>query len=71
MRGRAAAGAFSHASGPRRRARLFPREVVGDDERWLFGEELLKLDAWSLNEKGQWSPPELKAAYLDDTKPMD
>ena len=23
------------------------REVVGDDERWLFGEELLKLDAWS------------------------
>ena len=30
-----------------------------------------KLDAWSLNEKGQWSLPELKAAYLDDTKPMD
>lgn len=47
------------------------REDAGNDDRWLFGEELLKLDAWSLNEKEQWSPPELEAVYLDDTKPMD
>ena len=44
------------------------REVAGDNESWLFGNELLKLDGWTVDPNGQWKPPEIKVSDLDDTK---
>ena len=45
------------------------REVAGENESWLFGKEILKLDGWTVNQNnGEWTPPALDAAYLDDDK---
>ena len=41
-------------------------EHAGDDERWLFGEKLLELDGWSKQQNGNFMPPQLSLADLDD-----
>ena len=46
------------------------RECAGDEGRWLFEEQILKLDGWlEKGEKGrpaEWLPPALTQDDLDD-----